>query len=120
MTLCLRFFEALFEFCHVTIGITITLCLAETYPVNNRSVIEGIANNGIFCTKERLKHTSVGIEASSIKNSVFGMEVLGNSTLELLVHVLRTTNETHATHTITMAIHSFLGSLDEARMITKA
>jgi hypothetical protein len=40
--------------------------------VNYRGVIKLVGDDGIFCTKQRLKQPTVGIEAGRIENGIFG------------------------------------------------
>ena len=99
--LCLRFLELLLEVGHVGILIAITDSLAEANAVDDRCVIEGIGDNSILVRQERFKKATISIEASGVEDSIFGAEEVRDSALELLMGILRATNETHGSHTIT-------------------
>ena len=63
-----------FEIFHICVGITITLSFAKAHTINDRSMVEGVGDDGIFCCEQRFKHTTVCIEASSIEDSIVCLE----------------------------------------------
>ena len=64
------------EVLHVGVGIAVALSLAQTHTVNDRGVVQRVRNDGIVGSEQWLKHTAVGIEASSVKNGVLSLEEL--------------------------------------------
>ena len=116
-TLCLSFLQAAFEVGHVGIGIAIAHGLAKAHTVDDGSVVERVADDGIVGREQGLKHTAVGIEASGIENGVFGLKVVADGGLELLVDVGRAANEAHTRHAEAAGVHGIFGSLDEAGIV---
>lgn len=80
---------------HIGIGITVTDRLAQTHTVNDGGVVQGIRDNGIIGREQGLEHAAVGIEACSIEDCVFGLEVVGDGCFEFLVRVLCTADEAY-------------------------
>ena len=95
-TLGLSLLKALLQFLHVGIGIAVALCLAQTYTVDNRSVVQCIGDDSVLVGQQRLEHTAVGIKASGIEDGVLGLEVLADLSLQHLVDVGCTADEAHA------------------------
>ena len=68
--------ELHFEVGHVVVGIAISLGLAEADPVNNRGVVEAVADDGVLLAEKGLKKSAVGVESGRVQNSVFGVQKL--------------------------------------------
>ena len=83
-------------------------------------MVEGIADDGILLREERFEHTAVSIEASSIEDGVFGLEIVADGSLELLVDVLCAADEADARHAEAALLHHLRCALDEARMVGEA
>ena len=83
-------------------------------------MVQGIADDSILIGEQRLEHTAVGIEACGIENGIFRLEILRDGLLQLLVDVLRTTDETHRRHTEATLVHHLLRSLDDALVVAQA
>ncbi len=64
---------------HVVILVAITLCFAQSNPIDDRGVVEAIAHNGIFLAKKRLKNTPIRIKCCGIQNGIVGLVEAGNS-----------------------------------------
>ena len=80
-------------------------------------MVQGIADDGILLGEQRFEHAAIGIEAGCIENGVFGLEIVADGLLQLLVNVLRAADETHARHAEAALVHHALGTLDETRMV---
>ena len=93
--LLLSLLKALLQLFHVGVGVTITLSLAEAYAVDDGSVVEGVRDDGVLIGKERAEETSVGVEAGSIQDGVFCLEVFCDGSLQLLVDVLSAADEAY-------------------------
>ena len=102
---------------HIGVGVAETLCLAQTHSVDDRGVVEGVGDDGVFLAEQRLEYTAVGVEASGIQDGVFHIEKLGDGFFECLVQVLRTTDKTNRCHTVTAFVHSLLGGSYEAWIV---
>ena len=58
-------------------------------------MVERVRYDGVLFGEQRLEQTSVGIEACSIQDGVFGLEIIGNCGFKLFVHVLCSANESY-------------------------
>ena len=119
-TLCLCFLQTLLEFFHIGIGVTISLGLAETYTVDDRGVVECIRDDSVLVGQERSEQTSVSVEACSIQDGIFGLEIVRDSSLQLFVNVLGSADEANRRHAESATVHHFLGTLDKAWVIRQA
>ena len=55
------------------------LRFAEPDAVNDRRVIQFVADHGVFRAEQRFKQAAVGVEADGIKDRVFGPEKFGQA-----------------------------------------
>ena len=117
--LSLSFFQAVLQFFHIAVSVAIAHSLAEAHTINDGSVVESIGDDSVLLREETTKESAISIEASSIENSVFCFEEVANSSFEFFVNILRSTDEAHARHTVTAAVHHILCSLNETRMIAQ-
>ena len=120
VALCLGFLQATFQVGHVCVGIAIAFSLAETYTVDDGSMVQRVGNDRVFFCKERFEQTTVGIEASSIEDSIFSLEVIRDSSLELLVQVLCSADEADGRHAVTVRIHRLFRCLNQALVVCQA
>ena len=91
----LSLLQTTLEIGHISIGITVSLRLAEPYAVDDGRMVQCIGNDGIFLSQKRFEDSSVGIEASGIEDGVFSMEILADRLFQLLVDVLCSADETY-------------------------
>ena len=80
-------------------------------------MVEGVGDDGVLLAEERLEEAAVGVETGAVKDRVVRPEEAGDGGLEVLVHVLRTANESHGRHTESALLHGACGGLDEARIV---
>ena len=80
-------------------------------------MVKCIADNGIFFSKKRFEDTAISIEAGSVEDCVFRMEVVCDSLLKSFVNILCAADEAYTTHAEAVCVHSTLGSFDEARVV---
>ena len=111
------FFQFRFEIGHVVVLVAKALRFAEPDAVDDRGVIEFIANDRVFVAEQRFEQAAVGIEAGRVKNRVLGPEKFCQRGFEFLVNVLRAANEAHAGHAEAVGIERFLRRFDQRRMI---
>ena len=83
-------------------------------------MVESVADNGIFICEQGFKDTAVCIKASSIEYRVFGLEIITDGGFQLLVNVLRTTNEAHTRHTESAFVHHLFRSLYQTGVIRQS
>ena len=105
------------EIVHVAIAVAAALGLGEADAVDDRSMIEGVGNDGILGAEERLEHTAIGIETGGIKDAVLMLHIIGDPGLELAMEVARPANEPHRRHAEAMGLHGGLCRFDQGWMI---
>ena len=115
-----RFFQLRFQVGHVVVLVAGALRFAETDAVDDRSVIQFVADDGVFRTEQGFEQTAVGIERARIKDRVFRAEEFRQRSFQLFMNVLRAANETHAGHAEPVCIERFLRGGDERGMIGQA
>ena len=118
-TLFLCGLQLALEILHIGIGIAITLGFAEAYAVDDRGVVERIADDGIFGREQRFENTAVGIEASGIEDGIVRFEEARDGCFEFLVEVLGAADEAHRRHAVATCVHGRLGCADQARVVGK-
>ena len=116
-TLCLRTLQAILQRVHISICIAIANSLTKTHTVDNRCVVERIGDNCILLGKERFKDTAVSVEAGSIEDCILGAKVVGDSLLQLFVHILTSADEANRRHSVATLIHCSLSRLNQARVV---
>ena len=93
------------------------LRFAEPYAINDRSVIEFIANDRVLRPEQRLEKPAVRIERARIKNRLLRAEKLRQRGFQFLVNILRAANEAHTRHPEPVRIERVLRRRDQRRMI---
>ena len=89
-------------------GVAVALSLAQTHAVDNRRVVQSVADDSILFGEQRLEDAAVSIEARSIEDSVLGLEIVADGSLQFLVHILGAADETHRRHTESATVHHLL------------
>ncbi len=117
---CTRFLQALFQLNHVVVGIAETLRFTQAHAVDDRGMVQGVGDNGVFCAQQRFKQAAVGIKTGGIQNGVFHTEEACQLLLQRFVAVLGTADETHRRHAETMAVHTGFGGIDQLRVVGQA
>ena len=120
VTLCLGLLKAFLQLGHVSVGIAVSLGLAQTHAVDDGGVVERVGYDGVLLVQKRLEHTAVGIEACGIEDGVLSAEELCDLGLEGLLQVTCTADETHAGHTVAVGVHGILGGLYEFLAVGKS
>ena len=93
--LSLSLLQALLQLCHVGISIAVALSLAKTHTVDDRCVVQSVRDDSILGSEQRLEYTTISIEASSVEDSILSAEVVSDSLLKLLVHILAAADEAY-------------------------
>ncbi len=83
-------------------------------------MVEGVADDGVLFGEERLEETAVGVEAGGVEDGVFGLEVVADGFLKLLMEILGAADEAHRRHAVAATVHSLLCSLDQTAVVGKA
>lgn len=105
------------ELCHVQVLVSESLGLVEPNAIDDRSMVQGVADHSIFWPENSLEEACVGVKPTGKQNGVLHFIVVGNYFLQILVDVLSAANEADRTHSEAMAIQGPLGGLDETRMV---
>ena len=114
-----RFFQARFQFNHVVVGVAEALRFTQAHTVNDRSVVQGVGDNGIFCAEQRLKQTTVGVEARGVQDRIFHPQEARQLFLKLLMAVLRSADKAYGGHTETVGVHALFCRGNQLRVIRK-
>ena len=102
---------------HVAIGVAETLRLAEADAVDDRCMIERVADDGVFGAKAGFEEAAVGIEARGVEDGVVGAEKVADALLELLVDVLGSADEANRGHPEAMLGERLLRRFDHSRVV---
>ena len=68
------FFERLLELAHVAVRVAVAVGLAEADAVDDRRVVERVADDGVLLAEQRLEEAAVGVEARRVEDGVLGAE----------------------------------------------
>ena len=96
---------------------SLTFGLAKTDSVDDRSVIECIADDTVLVCEKSFKQTGVCVEATWVQDGVVSLVEGRECCLELFVLVLGTADETDGGHTEAMGIDHVLGCFGDSRMV---
>ena len=83
-------------------------------------MVQGIRDDSVFLAEQWLEQTTVSVETCGVKDRVLSLEIVGDGCFQLLVQILRSTDETNGRHTITVCIHGFFRGLDQSLVIGQA
>src|SRR5262245_3351528 len=100
--------------------VAIALGLAETDPVDDRGMVERVADDGILFAEQRLEQSAISVEARGIEDRVAGAEEAGDGFFQRLVQVLRATDEANGRHAEAVVVERTSRGGDDLRMIGKA
>ncbi len=97
--------------------ITETFRFAQTNAVDDRSMVQRVADQRILRPEQSLEEARVRIEARREENRVLRSMELCDFALELLMNVLRTADESHGAHAESVRIERLLRRGDQIRMV---
>lgn len=106
-----------FKVRHVHVSVASSFSLAQPDAIDYGGVVESIADDGVFWSKDGFKKAGVGVESAGEEDRVFKVIVVGDGLFELLMDVLGAADEPDRAHSEPMRIESVLGSLYESWMI---
>ena len=93
---------------------------AKTDSINNRGMVQLVAQNNILICKECLKHTSIGIIATSVQDGISTFVEFSEFCLKLFVQVEGTTDSSNRSHAEAIIVNGFLGYLIQSWVICKS
>ena len=108
------------ELGHVAVGVAKPLRLAQAYAVDDRGVVEGIADDGVAFVQKRLEDAAVGVEAGAEQHCVLRAEERREPQLEVAVDRLRAADEAHGGHAVAPRIEGVVRRSDHARIVSEA
>ena len=112
-----RFLQPGLQVVHVSVGVAEPRRLAEPDAVDDGSVVQGVADDGVLRPENRLEEARVGVEAGGVEDGVVGLEEIRNRFLEILVQVLRPADEPHRGHAEAVVLERPRGGLDDRRVV---
>jgi len=107
----------LFELGHVRVAITQAFRLAEAYAVDDAGVVQFVSEDGVALIEKRLEQTAVGVEAGGIENGIVFPQKARDVAFQLLVQLLRATDETDRSQAIAIAAQAFVRRFYDGRMV---
>ena len=112
-----RLDEPRLELAEVAVRVPESRGLAEPDPVDDRRVVEGVRDDGIIWSEQRLEEPAVRVEARAEQDRVVGAEKRRQPFLELLVQRLCPADEPHRRHSESPALERVAGRLDDRRVV---
>ena len=100
------FFQTRLQLLHIVVGIAEALRFTQTHAVDDRGMVQGVGDNGVFRPEQRFKQAAVGVKAGGVEDRVFHTEEIGQLLLQLLMRVLGTADEAHRGHPEAVAVHT--------------
>lgn len=104
----------------VVVLVTVAARLAQADAVDDRRVVQRIADDRVFGTQQRLEQAAVGIERGAVEDRVLGTEKGGKARFQRLVQVLRAADEADRTEPEAMRTQRFMRGVDHPRMRRQA
>jgi len=83
-------------------------------------MVQLVTQNTILICKECLKHTSIGIIATSIQDGITSFVKFSEFSLKLFVQVESTTDSSYRSHTEAISVNGILGCLVQSWVICKS
>src|SRR5207237_7017025 len=102
-----RFFELRLEIGHVVMLVTKALRFTEPDAVDDRGVIQFIADDRVFVGENGFKKAAIRVERTRVKNRFLSPKKSRERGFELLVNVLGAANETDTGHSQAMIVEGF-------------
>ncbi|MNM81826.1 hypothetical protein D3C81_938390 [compost metagenome] len=100
----------------VVVLVAVALCLGEPDAVDDRRMVQRVADHGVFRAQQGLEQAAVGVEGRAVEDGVFGTEEAGQPRLQRLVEVLRAADEAHRAEAEAVGAQGFVGGLDHLRV----
>ncbi|SPX45653.1 Uncharacterised protein [Klebsiella pneumoniae] len=100
------FFQTRLQLLHIVVGIAEALRFTQTHAVDDRGMVQGVGDNGVFRAEQRFKQAAVGVETGGVEDRVFHTEEIGQLLLQLLMRILGAADEAYRGHPETVAVHA--------------
>ncbi len=88
----------------------------EPDAVDDRRVVQRVADDGIVLVEKRLEETSVRVEARRVEDGILDPQKRRDLALEGAMRVLGATDEAHARETEAICVERAVGGLDDFRV----
>ena len=96
------------------------LRLRQPHAVDDRGVVELVADHGVLGVEQRLEHPAVGVEARREQDRVVGAEPVGDLVLDRAVLLVRAADEPDARHAEPVAVERRVRGRHDIRMRREA
>ena len=106
-----------FKIRHVIVGVAQALRLAQPHPVDDRGVVQGIGNDGIFRSEQRLEDPAIGIETGWKDDGVLRAKVVGNADLEIAMQILGSAYEADRGHAESMTVEGLFRCFNQSLVV---
>ncbi len=113
----LRILQLRLQVVHVAVLVDVAVGLAQADAVDNRGVVQPVADNRIVRTQKRLEKARICIEARVVEDGILLLVEVGQRILQLLMHRLRTADKPHARHAKAIRINALLRRLHDGGVV---
>ena len=96
---------------HVGVRVAQAPRLAQPDAVDDRRMVERVADHRVLGTEERLEQAAVGVEAGGVEDRVLRAEEPGDSALQFLMNALGAADEAHRGHAVAVGLQALVGGL---------
>ena len=110
------FFQAALQISHVVMLVAVALRFAQPDAVDDRGMVQLIADHRVFFAQQRFEQAAIGVEGRRIENRVLSAEKTRQTRLEGLVQILCATDEAYRGQAIAMAAQGLMRCGDHLRM----
>src|SRR5699024_3199150 len=107
-------FQFGFQVLHVVVFVSESLCFAKTDAVDDRSMVELVADDSVVSGQDGLKQAAVCVEAGGVQDGVVGAQEAGDLLLELFVDILCAADEADGSNAVASLIVGSLGCVDQS------
>ncbi len=105
---------------HVAVAITETTRFAQSNAVDDRCVVELVADHHVVLVQQGFEQAAVGVETRRIKNGILDTEESRDPSLQLFVDRLGATDEADAGQAVSPPLERPLRGLDDPRIVGEA
>ncbi len=95
MSIALRLPERVLEGVHVHVPVDVALGLAQADSVDDRRVVELVADQSVLVREETPEQPAVGVPAGRVRYGSLGLEEISDAVFQLAMDVPRSADEAH-------------------------
>ena len=105
---------------HIVVLIAVALGFAQAHAIDDRGMVQLVADHGVLRGKQGLKQPPIGVKAGGIENGVVRAQKAGDFLLQGLMDVLGAADEPHGGQAIALFVIGLLGGLNEPGAVAQA